>query len=95
MSSTPLQFISQGTAGKRPGGSDRRLIRAHVMKGKNAGRPRPSSKKATAINTNNGLSATCPKGWTTAALERFVSYHVSWTAGLRIYQTYAQMYVNI
>lgn len=49
MSSTPLQFISQGTAGKRPGGSDRRLIRAHVMKGKNAGRPRPSTKKATAI----------------------------------------------
>ncbi|KAH9206689.1 hypothetical protein DL95DRAFT_438854 [Leptodontidium sp. 2 PMI_412] len=49
MSSTSLQFISQGTAGKRPGGSDRRLIRAHVMKGKNAGRPRPSTKKATAI----------------------------------------------
>ncbi|KAK0734720.1 hypothetical protein B0T26DRAFT_737273 [Lasiosphaeria miniovina] len=42
-----LQFIDQGAAGI--GLSERRLIRSHVMKGRNAGRPRQSSKKQTGV----------------------------------------------
>ncbi|KAH8896040.1 hypothetical protein GQ53DRAFT_779328 [Thozetella sp. PMI_491] len=40
-----LQFISQGSPGISK--SERRKIRSHVMKGKNAGRPRPSTRKQT------------------------------------------------
>ncbi|KAK3382585.1 hypothetical protein B0T24DRAFT_18452 [Lasiosphaeria ovina] len=42
-----LQFIDQGAAGI--GLSERRLIRSHVMKGRNAGRPRQSTKKQTGV----------------------------------------------
>lgn len=44
----PLQFINQ-SGGPEPGPEDRRLIRSHVMKGKNAGRPRPSTRKPRQI----------------------------------------------
>ncbi|KAI1374524.1 hypothetical protein F4677DRAFT_425311 [Hypoxylon crocopeplum] len=42
-----LQFIDQGAKGI--GSSERRIIRSHVMKGKNAGRPRKSTRKQTSI----------------------------------------------
>ena len=44
-----LQFIDQGAIGIGPSESDRRIIRSHVMRGKNAGRPRPSTRKQTTI----------------------------------------------
>jgi hypothetical protein len=42
-----LQFIQQGCPGISK--SERRKIRSHVMRGKNAGRPRPSTKKQTGL----------------------------------------------
>ena len=42
-----LQFINQGAIGIGPSESDRRIIRSHVMRGKNAGRPRQSTRKQT------------------------------------------------
>jgi hypothetical protein len=36
-----LQFVTDPTIGPK----ERRLIRAHVMKGKNAGKPRPARKR--------------------------------------------------
>lgn len=42
-----LQFIDQSAVGLGPSESDRRIIRSHVMRGKNAGRPRPSRRKQT------------------------------------------------
>ena len=47
MTSMTLQFIDQGAIGIGPSESDRRIIRSHVMRGKNAGRPRPSRRKQT------------------------------------------------
>jgi hypothetical protein len=44
-----LQFIDEGPIGIGPSKSDRRIIRSHVMKGKNAGRPRQSSRRQTTI----------------------------------------------
>ena len=44
-----LQFIDQGAVGMGPSESDRRIIRSHVMRGKNAGRPRPSTRKQSTI----------------------------------------------
>lgn len=43
-----LQFIDEGPIGIGPSKSDRRIIRSHVMKGKNAGRPRPSMRRQMA-----------------------------------------------
>ncbi|KAF4780187.1 hypothetical protein HER10_EVM0010044 [Colletotrichum scovillei] len=43
--SPALVFIEQNAAGI--GKSDRRALRSHVMRGKNAGRPRPSTRKQT------------------------------------------------
>ncbi|KAK1499633.1 hypothetical protein CTAM01_06827 [Colletotrichum tamarilloi] len=43
--SPALVFIEQSAAGI--GKSDRRALRSHVMRGKNAGRPRPSTRKQT------------------------------------------------
>lgn len=45
-----LQFINQGAIGIGPSDADRRIIRSHVMKGKNAGRPRRSKKQTTTIH---------------------------------------------
>lgn len=47
MTDMTLQFIDQGAIGIGPSGSDRRIIRSHVMRGKNAGRPRQSTRKQT------------------------------------------------
>ena len=44
-----LQFIDQSAIGIAPSRSDRRIIRSHVMRGKNAGRPRQSTRKQTTI----------------------------------------------
>lgn len=45
-----LQFIDQkGAPGADITSAERRLIRSHVMKGKNAGRPRRSTKRQTAL----------------------------------------------
>ncbi|KAG6358887.1 hypothetical protein INS49_012406 [Diaporthe citri] len=45
-----LQFIDQkGAPGADIGSAERRLIRSHVMKGKNAGRPRRSTKRQAAL----------------------------------------------
>ena len=49
MTGMTLQFIDQGTIGIGPSESDRRIIRSHVMRGKNAGRPRQSTRKQTTI----------------------------------------------
>ncbi len=49
MTGMTLQFIDHGAIGTGPSESDRRIIRSHVMRGKNAGRPRPSARKRTAI----------------------------------------------
>lgn len=40
-----LQFINNSTLGPK----ERRVIRSHVMQGKNAGRTRPPKKKPTAL----------------------------------------------
>ncbi|KAF6845532.1 short-chain dehydrogenase, partial [Colletotrichum musicola] len=45
--SPALVFIEQNVAGI--GKSDRRALRSHVMRGKNAGRPRPSTRRQTTI----------------------------------------------
>ena len=47
MTGMAIQFIEQGSAGI--GTSERRIIRSHVMRGKNAGRSRPSTRKQTKI----------------------------------------------
>ena len=44
-----LQFIDHGTRGIGPSESDRRIIRSHVMRGKNVGRPRQSRKNQKTI----------------------------------------------
>ena len=44
-----LQFIDQGAIGIGPSEPNRRIIRSHVMRGKNAGRPRQSTRKQTPI----------------------------------------------
>lgn len=54
MAGMTLVFISQGQPGGEVpaiGTSERRIIRSHVMRGKNAGRPRPSTrpKRQTAM----------------------------------------------
>ncbi|KAI1097110.1 hypothetical protein F4804DRAFT_328632 [Jackrogersella minutella] len=49
-----LHFIHQGAKGL--GRSERRIIRSHVMKGKNAGRPRKSTRKATAVHGKRHLT---------------------------------------
>jgi len=49
MTGMTLQFIHQGVLGICPSESDRRIIRSHVMRGKNAGRPRQSTRKQTTI----------------------------------------------
>lgn len=49
MTVTTLSFIDQGPLGMGPSESDRHIIRSHVMKGKNAGRPRQSTRKRIAI----------------------------------------------
>ncbi len=49
MTGMTLQFIDQGAIGIGPSESDRRIIRSHVMRGKNAGRPRQSTRKQTTI----------------------------------------------
>lgn len=49
MTGKTVQFIHQGAIGLGPSESDRRIIRSHVMRGKNAGRPRPSRRKQTTI----------------------------------------------
>lgn len=54
-----LQFIDQSAIGRGPSKSDRRIIRSHVMKGKNANKPRRSTKRATAI-THVGRLPTFP-----------------------------------
>ena len=45
MTGMTLQFINQGAIGTGPSESDRRIIRSHVMRGKNAGRLRQSTRK--------------------------------------------------
>jgi hypothetical protein len=54
-----LQFIVEPTIGRK----DRRLIRSHVMKGKNAGKPRPPRKalikRATEPTTATVSGASC------------------------------------
>lgn len=45
MANVALQFIDQSAAGIST--SERRIIRSHVMKGKNGGRPRQSTRKQT------------------------------------------------
>lgn len=45
MISMTLQFIHQSAIGTGPSEVDRRIIRSHVMRGKNAGRPRQSTRK--------------------------------------------------
>ncbi|KAI1080603.1 hypothetical protein F5B20DRAFT_104512 [Whalleya microplaca] len=47
MTGMELQFIDQGVKGI--GRAERRMIRSHVMRGKNAGRPRKSTRKQTAL----------------------------------------------
>ena len=49
MTALTLQFINQGAVGTGPSESDRRIIRSHVMRGKNAGRPRPSTRKPLTV----------------------------------------------
>ncbi len=49
MTGMTLQFIHQGAIGIGPSESDRRIIRSHVMRGKNAGRPRQSTRRHTTI----------------------------------------------
>ena len=49
MTGLTLQFIDQGAIGTGPSKADRRIIRSHVMRGKNTGRPRPSTRKQTSI----------------------------------------------
>jgi hypothetical protein len=44
-----IQFITETTIGPK----ERRLIRSHVMKGKNAGRPRPSRKSLRHVCTKH------------------------------------------
>lgn len=45
-----LQFIDQkGSPGAGISSAERRLIRSHVMKGKNAGRPRRSMRRSTSV----------------------------------------------
>ncbi len=54
-----LQFINQGVVGTAPSESDRRIIRSHVMRGKNAGRPRQSRRKqATIVHVKRVLTST-------------------------------------
>ncbi|KAF2229725.1 hypothetical protein EV356DRAFT_455228 [Viridothelium virens] len=49
-----IQFIEQGSVGI--GKSERRIIRSHVMRGKNAGRPRPSRRRQTTdVHTKKGV----------------------------------------
>lgn len=48
MACTTLSFIDQGALGMGPSKSDRRIIRSHVMKGKNAGKPRQSTRRSNA-----------------------------------------------
>jgi hypothetical protein len=45
-----LQFIADASIGPK----ERRLIRSHVMKGKNAGRPRPSKRKLGNASISQG-----------------------------------------
>ena len=45
-----LQFINQAAIGGGPCDADRRIIRSHVMKGRNAGRPRRAKKKSTILH---------------------------------------------
>ena len=60
MTGMTLQFIDQGAIGIRPSESDRRIIRSHVMRGKNAGRPRPSRRKQTTIvHLKHPLTSPC------------------------------------
>jgi hypothetical protein len=47
-----LQFVDQSSIGPE----ERRRIRSHVMKGKNAGRPRPTKKKLPSVNRAPGRS---------------------------------------
>lgn len=55
-----LQFIDQGAIGLGPSESDRRIIRSHVMRGKNAGRPRPSRRKQTTlVHVKQALTSPC------------------------------------
>lgn len=78
MTGTAIQFIEQGSVGI--GASERRLIRSHVMKGKNAGRPRPSRRKQTSIvHTKRALTppstpaSECPRSllWNDLCLTSF------------------------
>ena len=57
-----LCFIEQSPASAgmmEPSGADRRIIRSHVMRGKNAGRPRKSSRRspASVVYTSQFLSS--------------------------------------
>jgi hypothetical protein len=56
MANMTLQFIIQGSQGINK--TERRKIRSHVMQGKNAGRPRPSTKRPTG-SVHNKRSVTC------------------------------------
>ncbi|KAL3464470.1 hypothetical protein BJX64DRAFT_91342 [Aspergillus heterothallicus] len=53
-----LQFVEQGSNGIR--GADRRVIRSHVMQGKNKGRPRRSTKKQKHVEIKRPFTA--PEG---------------------------------
>ena len=71
MTGITLQFIDQGAIGMGPSESDRRIIRSHVMKGKNAGRPRRSTKKqTTTLHAKRGLTTPSKLGSGDAKIER-------------------------
>lgn len=61
MAGMTLQFIDQGTKGISR--SERRIIRSHVMTGKNAGKPRKSTRRQTApVQAKRLLTLSSPPG---------------------------------
>lgn len=54
----PLHFISQQGNAKAPSDLDRRVIRSHVMRGKNAGKARPAKRRRAEVHIRHVLPST-------------------------------------